>query len=497
VPDMPAYSALLTDLYELTMACGYWRSGRADTEACFHVIFRSQPFDGGFSIAAGLANAVEYLRALHFAEDDLAYLGTLTGADGSPLFDREFLGRLRDFEFACDVRAVPEGTVVFPNEPLVRVVGPLWQAQLVETALLNIINFQTLIATKAARVVRAAGGGPVIEFGLRRAQGPDGGVSASRAAYVGGCDGTSNVLAGKRFGIPVRGTHAHSWVMTFDTEIESFDAYAQSMPNNCVFLVDTYDTLEGVRHAVEAGRRLREAGHEMVGIRIDSGDLAWLSKRAREILDDGGFPNAKIMASNELDEHLVASLREQGARIDTWGVGTKLATAHDDPALGGVYKLAAVREPGGAVGEREWQPRIKLSEETAKINTPGLLGVRRFSRDGRFVGDMVWDELHPPGDGFTIVDPADPIREKSIQPEATAEELLVPVLGDGAAEYVSPPLQASRDRTFAQLAMLDESHKRFLNPHRYPVGLEAGLYDERSSLIVAARQAVEREKEGV
>lgn len=488
--DVRGGGPLLTDLYQLTMAYGYRKSGHGDVDACFHLSFRNNPFGGGFSVAAGLEQAIEYLQSLRFSEEDVAYLGSLTGSDGAPLFDDEFLGWLRDFEFTCDVAAVPEGTVVFPNEPLMRISGPITQCQIVETALLTHINFQTLIATKAARVVLAAEGDPVVEFGLRRAQGPNGGVSASRASFIGGCAGTSNVLAGQRFDIPVKGTHAHSWVMAFDTELEAFDAYAEAMPNNCVFLVDTYDTLEGVRHAVEAGTRLRERGHEMVGIRIDSGDLAWLSQRAREILDAGGFPDAKIMASNELDEYLIASLKDQHAAIDMWGVGTKLATGDGQASLGGVYKLSAVRRRGG-----EWEPRIKLSEQTVKITTPGVLGVKRYSEGGRFVADMVWDAQNPPEQGRgIIVDPADPIREKQLSPDASAEELLVPVFAAGKLVYEVPPIAESRSRTLDQLGRLDASHQRFLNPHRYPVGLEVGLYDQRARMIAAAKAFSERER---
>lgn len=475
--------ALLTDLYQLTMAHAYWHAGLTETEACFHLYFRQNPFGGGYAVACGLEQAIAYLRDLRVSEADVAYLATLPGADGQPLFPSAFLDWLTSFEFACDVLAVPEGTVVFPSEPLVRVTGPLPHCQLIETALLNIVNFQTLVATKAARVCQAAQGQPVIEFGLRRAQGPDGALSASRAAYIGGCVGTSNVLAGQRFGIPVGGTHAHSWVMAFDSEEEAFLAYAEAMPNNGVFLVDTYDTLEGVRNAVVAGRRLRELGHDLVGVRIDSGDLAWLSQRAREILDAGGFPEARVYASNELDEYLIESLEEQGARIDVWGVGTKLATAYDQPALGGVYKLSAIRSPGG-----EWEPRVKVSEQTAKVTTPGLLRVRRFfGGDGLFDGDMIYDETVPPEETCVMVDPADATRRTSYCGAAGAEEILVPVFDRGRPVYDAPPAWESRDRAADQLGRLDASHKRFLNPHVYKVGVELGLYERKTALILEAR----------
>jgi nicotinate phosphoribosyltransferase len=474
---------MLTDLYQLTMMYAYWKAGITGTEACFHLSFRNNPFDGGYTVAAGLAQAIAYLEALAFTEEDTAYLATLTGRGGTPLFSPEFLTWLREFRFTGDVLGVPEGTVVFPHEPLLRVSGPIAECQLVETALLNTVNFQTLVATKAARVCRAAEGDPVIEFGLRRAQGPDGALSASRASYVGGCVGTSNVLAGQLFGIPVGGTHAHSLVMVFDTELEAFLAYVEAMPNNAVLLVDTYDTIEGVEHAIEAGRRLRELGSDLIGIRIDSGDLAWLSVRARQMLDAAGFAEAKVYASNELDEHTIVSLKEQGATIDVWGVGTKMATAYDQPALGGVYKLSAVREPGGV-----WEPRVKVSEQAAKVTTPGLLQVRRYSDEsGLFVGDMLYDELVPPGTPCVMADPADPTRRTSYCGSELFEELLVPVFRGGRPVYDVPALAESRERTSAQLARLDPSHLRLLNPHVYKVGVELGLHERKMALIMAAR----------
>ncbi|MBN2405268.1 MAG: nicotinate phosphoribosyltransferase [Coriobacteriia bacterium] len=475
--------ALLTDLYQLTMAYGYHRAGIADTRACFHLSFRNNPFGGGYSVACGLAQVLEYLDDLRFTDEDCAYLAGQSGNDGEPLFSAEFIEWLRTMRFELDISAVPEGTVVFPGEPLLRVIGPIAQCQIVETPLLNIINFQTLIATKSARVCLAAEGDPVMEFGLRRAQGPDGGISASRAAYIGGCAGTSNTLAAMRYGIPASGTHAHSWVMAFDSEPEAFEAYVSALPNNATLLVDTYDTLEGVRNAVEAGRLLRERGHRLAGIRIDSGDLAWLSKRSRELLDEAGFEDTRIVASNELDEYLIESLKEQGAPIELWGVGTRLVTAEGQPALGGVYKLSAIRKPG-----RDWEPRIKVSEQTAKITTPGLHGVRRFMRDGVFVGDMIYSELDPPCDqDCLMVDPADVTRRKSFSADDTYEELLVPVMQGGMRVYDSPPITASRLRVQEQLSHLDSSHKRFLNPHGYAVGIERRLHELRTRLIMEAR----------
>jgi nicotinate phosphoribosyltransferase len=484
--------ALLTDLYELTMAYAYWRSGTHTREAVFHQHFRKPPFDGGFAVACGLEPAIELIESFHFDEDDLAYVAGLQGNDGKPLFDGEFLDLLRGLRFECDVDAVPEGTVVFPHEPLIRVRGPILQAQLLESALLNLVNFQTLIATKAARVCLAARGDTVIEFGLRRAQGIDGALAASRAAYAGGCHATSNVLAGKLFGIPVGGTHAHSWVLSFDSELEAFEAYARAMPNNCVFLVDTYDTLQGVRNAVQVGRWLREQGREMIGVRLDSGDLAYLSKEARKVLDEGGFPDARIFASSELDEHLIESLKLQGAKIAVWGVGTNLVTAKDDPALGGVYKLTAVREPGGP-----WKYKVKLSEQAVKITTPGIQQVRRFftrlSGDTEPIADMIFDEELGAPAAPTIVDPADLTRRKEI-PEGTEHtDLLVPVFRQGKRVYDPTPLKEVRQRTAEQLRGFHGGIKRLVNPHRYPVGLERGLFDLKTHLILQARGLEEEE----
>lgn len=474
--------ALLTDLYELTMAYGYWKSGRAEQEAVFNLLFRSAPFDGGFTVAAGLGTAVEFLERLRFQPPDIAYLRRVAGADGAPLFEPEFLDYLSDLRLELDVDAVPEGTVVFPREPLVRVRGPIIHAQIVETALLTIVNFQSLIATKAARVCLAARGDSVLEFGLRRAQGIDGGLSASRAAFIGGCAATSNVLAGSVFDIPVSGTHAHSWVMSFDSEPEAFDAFARALPNNAVFLVDTYDTLEGVRHAVAAARRLREQGHEMIGIRLDSGDLAYLSGEARRILDEAGFPDAEIVASSELNEHIITSLKEQGATIGVWGVGTQLVTAYDQPALGGVYKLTAVRWPREA-----WQPRIKLSEQAVKITDPGVLAIRRYLDGGVCAGDMIYDEESPPTGAATIVHPVDITRRKHFPADANTEELLVPVFRAGRRVYDPPALTAIRSRVQEQLARFHPGIKRFVNPHEYPVGLEQGLHERRTELVLRAR----------
>jgi nicotinate phosphoribosyltransferase len=479
---MNMHSALLTDLYELTMAYGYWKSGTVDLEAVFHLSFRKAPFQSGFTIAAGLTDAIDYLQNFRFEEADLVYLEGIKGQDGLPIFEPAFLECLKRLRFGCDVDALPEGTVVFPQEPLLRVKGPILEAQILETALLNVFNFQSLIATKAARICRAARGDPVIEFGLRRAQGPDGGLTASRAAYVGGCAGTSNLLAGQKFGIPVSGTHAHSWVMSFSTEAEAFAAYAKAMPNNCVFLVDTYNSLDGVRHAIEAGKTLRIQGHELAGIRLDSGDLAFLSMQARKMLDKAGFETTAILGSNDLDEHIIDSLKQQGATITMWGVGTRLVTAFDQPALGGVYKLSAIRKPGA-----DWEPKLKLSDQAAKITNPGILQVRRFRSENEFLGDAIYDISRPVPEVFTIVDPLDLTRRKHFSPEALQEDLLVPIFRRGQLVYRMPSLEQARQKVQQQLAMLHPGVKRFVNPHQYPAGLELGLHELKTNLVLAAR----------
>lgn len=475
-------NAMLTDLYELTMAYAYWKTGRAEQESVFHLLFRKQPFQGGFTICCGLADAIEYLRGFKFSASDLEYLVTLKGNDGKRLFDAAFLKYLGALKLRLDVDAIPEGTVVFPHEPLVRVRGTILQAQLVETALLNLLNFQSLIATKAARVCLAAQGDPVIEFGSRRAQGIDGALTASRSAYIGGCAGTSNVLAAKIFGLSVKGTIAHSWIMSFENESDAFNTYADVMPNNCIFLVDTYNSLTGIRHAVDAGKRLRRRGHKFGGIRLDSGDLAYLSMEARKILDAAGFKDAAIIGSNDLDEHLITSLKQQGAAINVWGVGTMLVTAYDQPALGGVYKLSVIRKPDGS-----WEHKIKLSEQTAKITNPGVLQVRRFRNGKGFTGDAIYDESRPLPDRVTIVDPVDATRRKHFPPDTPHEDLLVPIFRRGKLVYKPPPLDSIRTRAQKQLAMLHPGIKRFANPHQYPAGLELTLHEFKTELILKAK----------
>lgn len=472
---------LVNDLYQLTMAYGYWASGVAERRACFHLFFREPPFRGAYAVAAGLEDAVALLEQVRFGPEDTAYLATLTGTDGEPLFSPSFLQALEGFELRCDVDAIPEGTVVFGRQPLLRVTGPIWQCQLLETPLLNCLEFATLVATKATRVVEAAGTAPVLEFGLRRAQGLDAALVAARGAYIGGCAGTSHVLAGRLLDIPVRGTHAHSWVMFFEDEVAAFEAYAEAMPNNALFLVDTYDSLRGVDRAIEVGQRLRARGYELAGIRLDSGDFTYLSVEARRRLDEAGFDEARIVASGDLDEHLIEALRIQGAKVDMWGVGTKLITCFEQPSLGSVYKLGAVEGADGI-----WHPRLKRSESTAKSTLPGRLQVRRFYDERGFVGDMIFDLDQPVPQAPAIVDPDDPNRCKSIRAGTECEDLLAPVLRNGrAVAPTRPTLAAIRARRAEQLEGLHPGIRRFINPYPYPAGIERGLAERRSRMIRA------------
>ena len=468
------------------MACGYFKAGVIDHEAVFHVTFRENPFAGQFTVACGLVTAIDFLRAFHFTGTEVDYLGSQCGNDGKRLFDSGFLDYLRGLQLTCDVDAIPEGTLVFANEPLVRIRGPIAQCQLIETALLNIFNFQSLIATKAARVCLAANGDPVIEFGLRRSQGVDGGLTAARAAYIGGCAGTSNLQAGQQFGIPVSGTQAHSWIMFFENEREAFKTYAEAMPNNCIFLVDTYDSIEGIRHAIEIGSELRRQGHEMIGVRLDSGDGVALSIKARQMLDKASFANVKIVGSGNLDEYMITDLKQRGAKIDVWGVGTKLSTGQPDGALGGIYKLGAIRRAGG-----EWQHRIKLSEESAKASVPGSLQVRRFYQpDGRFIADAIYEADHGVSEPCEIVD-AETQDKTQIPSNTRYSDLLVPIFRRGKVVYEAPNIETSREHLRRQLSCAPPEILRLNDPVPYKVGLEQSLYDLRSELIARARQQLE------
>lgn len=475
------YSPLLTDLYELTMAYGYYQLNMHEQDAAFHLIFRKHPFKGNYALNAGLACIVDYLINWRFQPDDLSYLATLKNAVNKPLFSKDFLDYLEQLKFTCDVDAIPEGTIVFQNTPLLRIEGPLIQCQLLETPFLNMLNFQTLIATKASRVCKAAEDQPVIEFGMRRAQGPDGALSASRAAYIGGCEATSNTLAGKYYDIPVRGTHAHSWVTAFPHELESFMAYANVMPHNCVLLVDTYNTLQGVKNAIEVGKKLRKEGADLLGIRLDSGDMAELSIKARKLLDEAGFKNTTILASNSLDEYIIADLKKQHAHISAWGVGTNLATAYDQPALDGVYKLSALRSKNG-----EWEYKLKLSEQVIKISNPGRHQVRRFFCNDTYVTDVIYDlDLGIPEVPETVLLDQS-LKHTHLDDYDASVDLLTPVFRKG--KCVQEPISIHEIRKNAI-----ESLTHFYHTHgdkTYPVALEKKLFDVKHDLIKKYKQEV-------
>lgn len=471
---------LLTDLYELTMMQGYFRHKDRNETVIFDAFYRTNPCDGGYAIAAGLEQLISYIRELHFSPQDIDYLS------GLGIFEKDFLSYLADFHFSGDIYAIPEGTVVFPREPLVKVVAPIMEAQLVETAILNIINHQSLIATKAARVCYAAKGDGIMEFGLRRAQGPDAGIYGARAAIIGGCIGTSNVLCGQLFDVPVKGTHAHSWIMSFPDEYTAFKTYADLYPNACILLVDTYDTLKsGVPNAIRVFTEMRKAGIPLTfyGIRLDSGDLAYLSKKARRMLDEAGFPDAVISASNDLDEYLIESLKSQGAAITSWGVGTNLITAKDNPAFGGVYKLAAVMGPDG-----EFIPKIKLSENTEKVTNPGNKTVYRIyeKESGKIKADLIclagetFDENEP----LLLFDPAEPWKRTTLAAASyTLRELLIPVFQKGECCYESPKVMDIRAYCLKEQDTLWDEIKRFVNPHQVYVDLSKKLYDTKLRLL--------------
>jgi len=458
---------MMTDLYQMTMMQGYLRFGMGQNQAVFDMFFRGLGDTKNYAVVAGLEQLCNYIDNLRVDEENLAYLRSLNQ------FDDAFLDYMAHFRFTGEIYAMPEGTVAFPYEPLVRVKAPIMQAQFVETALLNIINHQTLIATKASRVVQAAQGDGILEFGLRRAQGPDAGIYGARAAIIGGCVGTSNVLTGQMYGIPAKGTHAHSWVMSFPDELSAFRAYAETFPDNCLLLVDTYDTLRsGVPNAITVFKELREKGYEGTGIRLDSGDLAYLSKKARKMLDEAGFPNAKIFASNDLDEQSIWDLKAQGAKIDLWGVGTKLITSNDFPALGGVYKLAAEEVNG------KWIPRIKISENPAKITTPGCKQVHRlYDESGKAMADLIMldDEVLDETKPLTIFDPDRPWKQMTLV-NYKQKELLVPIYVDGKRVYETPDLMDIQAYAKAELDTLWDEYKRLTLPHEYKVDLSEKLY---------------------
>ncbi len=471
---------LLTDLYELTMMQGYFKNASANDTVIFDLFYRDNPCGGGFAIMAGLEQAIDYIKNLHFTRDDIDYLSTLN------IFQADFLDYLANFSFSGSIYAIPEGTVIFPREPLMKIVAPVMEAQLVETALLNIINHQSLIATKAARVCFAAKEHGVMEFGLRRAQGPDAGVLGARAAIIGGCVATSNVLAGSEFNVPVKGTHAHSWVMSFPDEYTAFSTYANLYPNACILLVDTYDTIKsGVPNAIRVFNEMKAAGTELknYGIRLDSGDLAYLSKKARKMLDEAGFPDAIISASNDLDEYLIESLLAQGAKITSWGVGTNLITAKDNPAFGGVYKLAAIRSKNG-----EFIPKMKLSENSVKVTNPGDKKIYRIyeKESGKIKADLIClaDEHFVSDTDLTLFDPLEPWKKTFLDANSyVLRELMVPIFQDGICCYESPKVMEIHQYCKEELATLWDETRRFVNPHKIYVDLSQKLYDTKIELL--------------
>ena len=474
--------ALLTDLYELTMMQGYYETGAYNRKVVFDLFYRKNPSGNGFAITAGLQQAIEYLDGLHFTEEDIAYLESLN------LFSEDFIDYLRSFRFTGEVYAVPEGTIVFPHEPLMRIKAPIIEAQLIETALLNIINHQSLIATKASRVVHAAQGDPVLEFGLRRAQGPDAGTVGARAAVIGGCVATSNVLTGKLYDVPVKGTHAHSWVMSFPDELTAFRTYANLFPDACILLVDTYNTLKsGVPHAIQVFDEMKAAGtlpEKGYGIRLDSGDLAYLSKEAYKMLAAAGFDDAVISASSDLDEYLIESLKAQDAKINSWGVGTRLITANDNPAFGGVYKLAAVEDKETG----EFIPKIKLSENTEKITNPGNKTIYRIysKTTGKIRADLIClaDETFDESKDMIIFDPQETWKKTKVRANTyTLRELLVPVFKNGECVYDSPSVMKIRDYSKKELDTIWDETKRFANPQHVYVDLSDKLYKIKSDLL--------------
>ncbi len=470
---------LLTDFYELTMMQGFKMADIQDRKVVFDLFFRSNPCANGFSIAAGLEQVIEYVKNLKFWEEDLDYLRSLN------IFSEEFLEYLRDLKFTGDIYAIPEGTVVFPHEPMLRISAPLIEAQLLETAILNIINHQSLIATKAARVVLAAGGDTVLEFGLRRAQGPDAGIYGARAAIIGGCRATSNVLTGKLFNVPVRGTNAHSWVMSFPDELTAFREYAKVFPQNCILIVDTYNTLKsGVPNAIKVFNELSQQGSlKNYGIRLDSGDLAYLSKEARKMLDDAGFPDAIISASSDLDEYLIRDLILQGAKITVWGVGTSLITSKDCPAFGGVYKLVAQEDAEGNL-----VPKIKLSENVDKVTNPGIKKIFRFYdlNTGKAEADLITldNETIDPSEDMTIFDPLATWKRKTFPAnQYTVKELLIPVFINGECVYNSPPVTEIQAYCRKDMDTFWDEYKRIVKPQQYRVDLSQELWTLKQNMI--------------
>ena len=467
---------MLADFYEFTMANGYLENNMEDQIGYFDMFFRSIPDDGGFAIMAGVEQLIEYLKNLKFTNEDIAYFKS------KKIFGEKFLEYLRDFEFTCDVWAIPEGTPIFPQEPLVVVRGPIVQAQLVETMVLLTINHQSLIATKANRITRAAGGRPVIEFGSRRAQGYEGAILGARAAYIGGCVGTANTIVDRDFDVPAMGTMAHSWVQMFPTELDAFRAYAKTYPDNCLLLVDTYNTLkEGIPNAIKIfNEEVVPRGYRPKGIRIDSGDMAYLSKEARKLLDEAGFHDCKILASSGLDEYIIRELIIQGAKIDSFGVGERLITAKSQPIFGGVYKLTSIEVDGEII------PKLKVSENVGKITTPGFKQVYRlFDRDtGKAVADVITlhDEIIDDTKNYKIFHPLYTWKKKTIR-NFVAKKLLIQIFDKGNVVYESPDIHEIKEYCKEQVDSLWEEVKRFEKPHEYIIDLSKDLWDIKDNLL--------------
>lgn len=468
---------MMTDLYQLTMMDGYFLEGKANEIAVFDVFFR-QKDTINYAVFAGLDQAIDYINDLHFSDEDIAYLRSLN------VFHPQFLDHLKDFRFTGDMYSVREGDLVYPQEPIVTIKAPLLQAQLIETALLNIISHQTLIATKSARIVDAAHGKSVVEFGLRRAQGPDAGIYGARAAMIGGCNGTSNVLTGQMFDIPVKGTHAHSWVMSFDSELDAFRAFAKVYPDTCLLLVDTYDTIQGIKNAITVFNELKAAGHKPVGIRLDSGDLAYLSKVARRMLDNAGFKDAVVMASGDIDEYLLESLNSQGAKIDMYGVGTKLITSEDTPSLGGVYKLSAIERDG------KLEPRMKISDSMVKVTNPGFKTLYRIydKNNGMAVADLIALADEKPGKPLVLTHETERWKTTTLQ-DYELRPMHCKIFDGGKCVYLKPTLAEIVEFAKSEKAKFWDEYKRIDNPQIYKVNISDGLYALKHSMLLEHKKS--------
>ncbi|MFO8018808.1 MAG: nicotinate phosphoribosyltransferase [Promethearchaeia archaeon] len=461
--------AILTDFYELTMADGYIVNNIADKPAVFDMFFREAPFNGVYAICYGLNRALQDIANMTFTDEIINYLNE------TDTFSDRFLEYLANWECELTIRAIDDGRIVFPYEPIAEIEGSLLQCQIIETYLLNCFNFPTLCATKANRMWLAAEGDPIIEFGLRRSQGPDGGITATEAAMAGGCEGTSNVLGGKKIGVTATGTQAHSWIQAFDTELEAFRAYAKAFPDTSILLVDTYDTLEsGIPNAIKVGKELEEKGHDFVGIRLDSGDLAYLSKKARKMLDDAGLEDAKIVVSNQIDEHVIKEIKSKGGKVDIWGIGTKLVTCYDDPALGGVYKLV----------ELDGKPKLKISDNIKKATIPSKKRLfRLYNKKGKMTGDIIQLYENKEFEGGKVYDPTNPLFSYEVTDPDKIESLLKLKMKDGELTEKPRTWKDAQDIMKNEMKNLQEGSKRFLNPHLYKVSISESLFELRKQIM--------------